>query len=58
MLKKLNKIAQELYSEVNFTMCSEEEQELILEIFIERGYYLIGMNDQFSSQLVGGKAAE
>jgi len=45
MLEKLNKIAQELYSEINFTMCSEEEQELILQIFIERGYYLIGMND-------------
>ena len=45
MLKKLNKIAQELYSEINFTMCNEEEQELILHIFIERGYYLVDLND-------------
>ncbi len=45
MLSKLNKIAQELYSENNFITCNEEEQELILQIFIERGYYLVSMDN-------------
>ena len=43
MLEKLNKIALELYSEFGFTTCTEEQQELILQEFVERGYYLVGM---------------
>ena len=43
MLDKLNKIARELYSEFYFTTCTEEQQELILQEFVERGYYLVGM---------------
>ena len=50
MLEKLNKIALELYSEFGFTTCTEEQQELILQEFVERGYYLVSMDDQFSSQ--------
>jgi len=45
MLDKLNKIARELYSEFNFTTCTEEQQELILQEFVERGYYLVSMNN-------------
>ena len=43
MLDKLNKLALELYSELDFTTCTEEQQELILQEFVERGYYLVGM---------------
>ena len=53
MLDKLNKIAYELYSEFGFNTCTEEQPELILQEFVERGYYLVSMNNQFSSQLVG-----
>jgi len=45
MLDKLNKIALELYSEFGFTTCTEEQQELILQEFVERGYYLVSMDD-------------
>ena len=45
MLDKLNKIARELYSEFSFTTCTEEQQELILQEFVERGYYLVSMNN-------------
>ena len=43
MLDKLNKIAYELYSEFDFTTCTEEQQELILQEFVDRGYYLVSM---------------
>ena len=43
MLEKLNKIALELFSEFGFNTCTEEQQELILQEFVERGYYLVGM---------------
>ena len=43
MLDKLNKLALELYSEFGFTTCSEEQQELIVQEFVERGYYLVGV---------------
>ena len=43
MLDKLNKLALELYSEFGFATCTEEQQELILQEFVERGYYLVGM---------------
>ena len=43
MLDKLNKLALELYSELGFTTCTQEQQELILQEFVERGYYLVGM---------------
>jgi len=43
MLDKLNKIALELFSELGFTSCTEEQQELILQEFVERGCYLVGM---------------
>jgi len=45
MLDKLNKIAYELYSEFGFTTCTEEQQELILQEFVDRGYYLVSMTD-------------
>ncbi len=45
MLNKLNKIARELYSEFGFNTCTEEQQELILQEFVERGYYLVSMDD-------------
>ena len=44
MLEKLNKIALELFSEFGFTTCTEEQQELILQEFVERGYYLTSLN--------------
>jgi len=43
MLDKLNKLALELYSELGFTTCTQEQQEIILQEFVERGYYLVGM---------------
>ena len=43
MLDKLNKLALELYSELGFTTCTEEQQELILQEVVERGYYLLSM---------------
>ena len=58
MLNKLNKIALELFSEFGFTTCTEEQQELILQEFVERGYYLVSMNDQLVVSLVGRKAAQ
>ena len=58
MLDKLNKIAYELYSEFGFTTCTEEQQELILQEFVERGYYLVSMTDQLVVSLVGRKAAQ
>ena len=45
MLDKLNKLALELYSEFGFTTCTEEQQEIILQEFVERGYYLVSMNN-------------
>ena len=32
MLDKLNKLALELYSELGFTTCTQEQQELILRV--------------------------
>ena len=55
MLDKLNKLALELYSEFGFTTCTEEQQELILQEFVERGYYLVSMTDQLVVSLVGSK---
>ena len=43
MLDKLNKLALELYSEFGFTTCTKEQQEVILQEFVERGYYLVSM---------------
>ena len=43
MLDKLNKLALELYSELGFTTCTQEQQELILQEFLERGYYFVSM---------------
>ncbi len=58
MLEKLNQLAEELYAEFGFATCSKDQQEQILQEFVDRGYYLISISDQFGSQLVGGKAAE
>ena len=45
MLEKLNQLADELYAEFGFATCSEEEQEQILQEFVNRGYYLISISD-------------
>ena len=42
-LKQLDKLAFNLYSEFGFNTCSEEQQEIILKEFIERGLYLISV---------------
>ena len=44
MLKKLDQLADELYAEFGFTTCSEDQQEKILQEFVDRGYYLISVN--------------
>ncbi len=40
MLKKLDLLAIELFAEFGFATCSEEQQEKILQEFVERGLYL------------------
>ena len=45
MLKKLDLLAIELFAEFGFSCCSEDQQELILQEFVERGYYLVSMAD-------------
>ena len=45
MLQKLDKLAIELFTEFYFVTCSEEQQEIILQEFVDRGMYLISMND-------------
>ena len=36
MLNKLDKLALELYSEFGFATCSSEQQEIILQVFVQR----------------------
>jgi hypothetical protein len=43
MLEKLDQLADELYSEFGFATCSSDQQELILQEFIQRGYYLVSI---------------
>jgi len=45
MLEILNKLADELFAEFGFATCSEHQQEIILQEFVDRGMYLISMND-------------
>tara|TARA_R100000234_G_C4979041_1_gene169874 strand:+ start:71 stop:205 length:135 start_codon:yes stop_codon:yes gene_type:complete len=40
MLKKLDLLAIELFAEFGFSCCNEEQQEKILQEFVERGLYL------------------
>ena len=49
MLEKLDKLALELYSEFGFATCSSDQQELILQEFIQRGYYLVGIESQHNT---------
>ena len=44
ILNKLDELSYELYSEFGFNTCSEEQQEVILNEFIERGLYLVTIN--------------
>ena len=44
ILSKLDELSHELYSEFGFNTCSEEQQEVILNEFMERGLYLITIN--------------
>jgi len=43
MLEKLDQLADELYAEFGFTTCSTDQQEIILQEFIKRGYYLVSI---------------
>ena len=43
MLEKLDKLADELYAEFGFVTCSTDQQEIILQEFVKRGYYLVGI---------------
>ena len=45
MLKKLDLLAIELFAEFGFWCCTPAQQELILQEFVERGYYLVSMTD-------------
>ena len=49
MLEKLDKLALELYSEFGFNTCSSDQQELILQEFIQRGYYLVSIESQYNT---------
>ena len=49
MLEKLDKLADELYSEFGFATCSSDQQELILQEFIQRGYYLVSIESQYNT---------
>ena len=41
MLNHLNQLASELYAELGFSTCTDEQQEKILQVFVERGLYLV-----------------
>mgnify|MGYP003142968826 FL=1 len=41
MLEKLNQLAEELFQTLNFNTCNCEQQEIILQEFVSRGYYLV-----------------
>ncbi len=41
MLNHLNQLASELYAEFSFSTCTDEQQEKILQVFVERGLYLV-----------------
>ncbi len=41
MLNHLNQLASELYAEFGFNTCTAEQQEKILQVFVERGLYLV-----------------
>ena len=41
MLNHLNQLASELYAEFGFSTCTNEPQEKILQVFVERGLYLV-----------------
>ena len=41
MLNHLNQLASELYAEFGFSACTDEQQEKILQVFVERGLYLV-----------------
>jgi hypothetical protein len=41
MLNHLNQLASELYAEFGFSTCTDEQQEKILQVFVERGLYLV-----------------
>ena len=43
MLEKLDQLADELYAEFGFVTCSTDQQEIILQEFVKRGYYLVSI---------------
>ena len=49
MLEKLDQLADELYAEFGFATCSTDQQEIILQEFIKRGYYLVSIESQYNT---------